>query len=313
MSAARGARASPRRAPTWSQEPTIQIGRRSGAPVQFVLQAPSIDALERSLPRFMDEASQDPAVLVRRRRSQVHQPRAAGLARSRAGARPRRRRARRRRDAAARTLRAAPRLLPARRPAVRDHQPGRAREPQRHRRPAQPVRAVAERRAGAARQAGDGERGEPAAAALPLRPLRLRHRVGGARAGLHAGRRHRRDARRSPSARSTTRSRPRSPASRATSSSRRTPAVRVPARAGAGVPGAGGAVRELPRSAGDHAHGAARARRRAGRALVLRPDAQPVQPDRHDHADRPGDQERHPDRRVRQPAARGGPSRSARR
>jgi multidrug efflux pump len=40
------------------QEPTIQIGRRSSAAVQFVLQAPSIEALERSLPTFMDEANQ---------------------------------------------------------------------------------------------------------------------------------------------------------------------------------------------------------------------------------------------------------------
>jgi multidrug efflux pump len=43
------------------QEPTIQIGRRSSAAVQFVLQAPSVDALERSLPRFMEEANQSPA------------------------------------------------------------------------------------------------------------------------------------------------------------------------------------------------------------------------------------------------------------
>jgi multidrug efflux pump len=43
------------------QEPTIQIGRRSGPPVQFVLQAPSIEALERTLPAFMDEVSQHPA------------------------------------------------------------------------------------------------------------------------------------------------------------------------------------------------------------------------------------------------------------
>jgi multidrug efflux pump len=42
------------------QEPTIQIGRRSSAAVQFVLQAPSVDALERSLPRFMDEANDSP-------------------------------------------------------------------------------------------------------------------------------------------------------------------------------------------------------------------------------------------------------------
>jgi multidrug efflux pump len=43
------------------QEPTIQIGRRSGPPVQFVLQAPSIEALERTLPAFMDEVSRHPA------------------------------------------------------------------------------------------------------------------------------------------------------------------------------------------------------------------------------------------------------------
>jgi multidrug efflux pump len=43
------------------QEPTIQIGRRSGSPVNFVLQAPSIEALERALPRFMEEAGQHPA------------------------------------------------------------------------------------------------------------------------------------------------------------------------------------------------------------------------------------------------------------
>jgi multidrug efflux pump len=43
------------------QEPTIQIGRRSGPPVQFVLLAPSIEALEETLPRFLDEANQNPA------------------------------------------------------------------------------------------------------------------------------------------------------------------------------------------------------------------------------------------------------------
>jgi multidrug efflux pump len=43
------------------QEPTISIGRRSGPPVQVVLQAPSIEALEEALPGFMDEANQHPA------------------------------------------------------------------------------------------------------------------------------------------------------------------------------------------------------------------------------------------------------------
>ena len=125
------------------QEPTIQIGRRSGAAVQFVLQAPSIDALERSLPRFMEEANQHPAfsyvdvdlkfnnpelrVSIDRARARdlgvsardVGETLQLALSEQRLG------------------------LLPARRQAVRDHRAGRPREPQRHRRPAQPVRAVA--------------------------------------------------------------------------------------------------------------------------------------------------------------------------
>ena len=47
----------------------------------------------------------------------------------------------------------------------------------------------------------------------------------------------------------------------------------------------------------------ARERRRAG-ALAHRLVAQHLQPDRHHHAGRPRDEERHPDRRVRQPTAR---------
>jgi multidrug efflux pump len=43
------------------QEPTIQVGRRSGLSIQFVLQAPSLDALERALPRFLDAANDHPA------------------------------------------------------------------------------------------------------------------------------------------------------------------------------------------------------------------------------------------------------------
>ncbi len=44
-----------------SQEPTISVGRRGGLPVQYVLQAPSIEALEDVLPTFMDRARQNPA------------------------------------------------------------------------------------------------------------------------------------------------------------------------------------------------------------------------------------------------------------
>ena len=57
----------------------------------------------------------------------------------------------------------------------------------------------------------------------------------------------------------------------------------------------------------DHHHRAAGGRRRRDRPRRHGPDAQPLQPGRHRHAGRPRRQERHPDRRVRQPAARPGP------
>jgi multidrug efflux pump len=44
-----------------SQQPTISVGRGGGLPVQYVLQAPSFDALEATLPSFVDRAQQDPA------------------------------------------------------------------------------------------------------------------------------------------------------------------------------------------------------------------------------------------------------------
>ncbi len=43
------------------QDPTIGVGRRSGLPVQIVLQAPSLPALERALPVFLDAANAHPA------------------------------------------------------------------------------------------------------------------------------------------------------------------------------------------------------------------------------------------------------------
>jgi hypothetical protein len=75
-----------------------------------------------------------------------------------------------------------------------------------------------------------------------------------------------------------------------------------------GVPGAGGAVRKLRASAGDHAHGAAGGVRRIAWTGDDRQHHQPVQPDRHRDADRPGGEERHPDRGVRQPAPRRRPA-----
>jgi multidrug efflux pump len=44
-----------------SQEPTIAVGRRRGLPVQYVLQAPTLDRLEDALPLFLAEAEKDPA------------------------------------------------------------------------------------------------------------------------------------------------------------------------------------------------------------------------------------------------------------
>jgi hypothetical protein len=82
---------------------------------------------------------------------------------------------------------------------------------------------------------------------------------------------------------------------------------RVLPRLGAHLSHFGRAVRELPRPVHHHADGA------AGRggchpfAVVFRDDIEHLQPDRHHHARGAGDQERHPYCRVRQPAQGGGP------
>ena len=73
--------------------------------------------------------------------------------------------------------------------------------------------------------------------------------------------------------------------------------------------GAGGAVRELRQRDHHHGDGAARPRLRGVRAAVHRHQPQRLQPDRPGAAGRRHGQERHPDRRIRQPAAR--PRRSA--
>ncbi len=43
-----------------SQEPTVSVGQRRGLPVEFVVQAPTLDKLKDVLPRFVAEAEQDP-------------------------------------------------------------------------------------------------------------------------------------------------------------------------------------------------------------------------------------------------------------
>jgi multidrug efflux pump len=47
-----------------TQEQTISVGRRGGLPVQYVIQAPTFERLKEVLPKFLDEARQDPAFQV---------------------------------------------------------------------------------------------------------------------------------------------------------------------------------------------------------------------------------------------------------
>jgi multidrug efflux pump len=47
-----------------TQEATVSVGHRGGLPLQFVLQAPSLQALEEVLPRFVAEAESDPAFSI---------------------------------------------------------------------------------------------------------------------------------------------------------------------------------------------------------------------------------------------------------
>jgi hypothetical protein len=81
----------------------------------------------------------------------------------------------------------------------------------------------------------------------------------------------------------------------------------------AGLPGAGRAVRKLDPPGRDHADRAAGGAGRPVRPADHRLDHQHLQPDRPDHPGRHRRQERHPDRRVRQPAARRGAEGEARR
>ena len=290
-----------------SQEPTISVGRGGGLPVQYVLQAPNFAALEATLPEFMSRAQQDDAfafvdvnlkftkpelrVDIDRARAEkvgvsvrdVAQTLQLALAESRLG------------------------LLRPQRPAVPGHLAGRARRPRRDDGPHEPLRPHGDGRAGPARRARVGARGERAAAALPLQPLRLGDGQCRARAGRDARRRPQRDGRR----------RRRRPAGVVLDDARgrepRLPrelgqrALRVPPRPADDLPRARRAVRELPRPVHDPADRAARARRRAAFPVVLRPVAQHLQPDRHRDARRARDEERDPHRRIRQPAPRGRP------
>ena len=140
-----------------------------------------------------------------------------------------------------------------------------------------------------------------AAAALPLQPLPVGHRVG--RTGQ--GQDHRAGTRRNgPHRRRDARRRlPHGAGRRLEGVPRKLvePDVRLHPGRHADLPDPRRAVRELQGPAGDHAHRAAGHRRRAGLHVGRGPDDEHLQPDRHHHADRTGGQERHSDRRVRQP------------
>ncbi|MDP2336319.1 MAG: efflux RND transporter permease subunit, partial [Bacteroidota bacterium] len=47
-----------------SEEQTIQVGRSGGLPVQYVIQAPTLEKLKKVLPQFMEKAQADPAFQV---------------------------------------------------------------------------------------------------------------------------------------------------------------------------------------------------------------------------------------------------------
>ncbi|MFZ3275000.1 MAG: efflux RND transporter permease subunit, partial [Lutibacter sp.] len=43
-----------------SESPTISVGRRGGMPIQYIIQAPNFQQLEKKIPEFMEEAENDP-------------------------------------------------------------------------------------------------------------------------------------------------------------------------------------------------------------------------------------------------------------
>lgn len=43
-----------------SEQPTIAVNRRGGSPIQYIIQAPNFEKLEKKIPEFMDEVGKDP-------------------------------------------------------------------------------------------------------------------------------------------------------------------------------------------------------------------------------------------------------------
>ena len=155
-----------------------------------------------------------------------------------------------------------------------------------------PISLVARRRRRAGRQPGGDQAPGPAAAPGDL----CRHR----RAAERRRRRRRAEDRQGDAAAARLPLRPGRPDARPAGGLRRRP---VRARRGGDLHlhRAGLAVLELPAAAGDHGLAAAGADRRDAGAAGHALDAEPVLDDRPGHADGPGDQERDPAGRLRQP------------
>ncbi len=204
------------------QEPaTISTASSRGLPVQFVIQAPTLDALKEVLPRFVDAATATGQFAFVRANLEFTNPELqVEVDRDRAQSLGI--------DAldVATTLQVA---LSEQRlgyfvrggPAVRGHRAARGRPPRHARRPARAVRPVPSGRTDPARQPRDHARERGPAAAQPLQPLRGGDGQRAARARRLARRRPRRDGRGWPTRCCPRASRGPSRARAATSASRR--------------------------------------------------------------------------------------------
>ncbi len=291
-----------------SQEPTISVGGGGGGlPVQYVLQTSSVENLREALPTFLERARQQEELGVVDVNLKFNKPELqVEIDRDRAnniGVSP---------LDVAQTLQLA---LAEQRVGyfVRD---GEQRQilatvdeggPRRAGRPDEPVRPVRERRAGAARQPRVGERAGHAAPNFPLQPLHVRHRERAPGARQHDRGRHRGDGPRGGRrARPGVLDHPHRPVARLPGDVEPA-ALRLRAGARPDLPGPCGPVRELPRPARHPLHRAAGPGGGDAVPLVLQPDDQHLQPDRHGDADRAGGEEWHPHRRVCEPAQGRGP------
>ena len=308
MSCEYSSAASRARASTSRRKPASARSAGSVTGVQFVIQAPDVEALREMLPAVPGQCTREPGVHLRRQRPEVQQAGGARELRSRQGAGAGRQRAGHRADAAGVPQRAALRVFHSQGQAVRRDRPAHARLPLAARRSGQHRRAHARwRRAWSgstiwSRCRRAARRRSCIATTATLRGDGVRHARSGTTPWPMA------------SPRSSTRR-------AATLDERFTTSLTGPARDFVESSPSLGWVFALAllliylvlaaqfESFADPfvillTVPLARGRRAAG-AVVLRPDAEHLFADRTDHAGRAGHEERHPDRRVRQPASRG--------